>query len=205
MLFQTIPPTVEPVSLQEAKAHLRVDETDDDALIGALITAARQYGEHQMRRSLITQSWRLVLDSFPGYGQTGVAYGRAYSMPANAIQLEYGSVQSITSITYLAMDGTTQTMPSTDYVADTSGGLARITPVFGKIWPIPMPQIGSVKVDYVAGYGGAAAVPAGIRQWMLLRIGALYENREEIVVGRGITANPLSIAESLLDPYRIVM
>ena len=51
-------PTEEPVSLAEAKLHLRVDYTNDDVLIGALITAARQHAENDTRRALVTQTWR---------------------------------------------------------------------------------------------------------------------------------------------------
>jgi uncharacterized phiE125 gp8 family phage protein len=205
VLIQTSPPVSEPISRADAKTHLKVDITDDDLLIDDLITAARQYAESETRRSLITQSWRLVLDSWPGPATLGVPWGRTYSLRSDAILLEMGTVQSVVSITYLALDGTTQTVAAADYIADLSCPLTRITPTFGKIWPANvMPQIGSVKVDYTAGYGGAGAVPSGIRRWMLLRIGALYENREEIVVGRGITANQLSIADSLLDPFRIV-
>mgnify|MGYP000365478232 CR=1 FL=1 len=58
-------PAVEPISLAEAKAHLRVDTSADDSLITSLIVAARKYFEERTRRSLITQSWKLTLDDFP--------------------------------------------------------------------------------------------------------------------------------------------
>jgi uncharacterized phiE125 gp8 family phage protein len=202
----TVPPASEPVSRAEAKVHLRVDTsfTDDDLLIDALITAARQFAEQETDRSFITQTWKYTMDCLPGsHGYPAPSWGDEFTIPGNAIVLTKGPIQSISSITYLDTGGVTQTMPSTDYIADLSGPAARITPVFGKIWPIAQFQIASAAVTFVAGYGGAAAVPNGIKQWMLLRIGAMYENREEIVVGRGITANPLSIADSLLDPYRV--
>ena len=59
------PPAVEPVTLADAKAHLKVDTTDDDALITALITAARARAEWHTGRALITQSWTLWLDAWP--------------------------------------------------------------------------------------------------------------------------------------------
>ena len=58
-------PAAEPLTLAEAKLHLRVDDTADDALIGALITAARQHAEHDTRRALVTQTWKLALDASP--------------------------------------------------------------------------------------------------------------------------------------------
>ena len=101
------------------------------------------------------------------------------------------------------MTGTTQTLDPTLYVADLTGPLARITPKFGRIWPPTLPQIAAVTVSFTAGYGLAAAVPQGLKNWMLLRLGALYENREEVIAGRSITVTPLSFADSLLNGYRI--
>jgi len=205
-LIQTTPPAFEPITLAEARLHLRLDSsmTDDDTLVTMLISAARCYAEMLTGRSFISQGWRLVLDSFPGPSLIGVPYGTPYSLPGHAILLERGSVQAVTSITYLDMSGAVQTMPPTDWVADTSGALARVTPVFGKIWPIPMPQIGSVQVNYTAGYGDtAASVPEGIRQWILLRVNTLYEHREEVEVVRGQIA-PMPFVDGLLDPYRIL-
>jgi uncharacterized phiE125 gp8 family phage protein len=207
------PPAAEPLSLADARLHLRIDSdmTADDTLISSLITAARQYAEGQTRRALVTQTWLMVLDSFPGASEFGVPFGTSFSLPANAILLEKCPVQSVTSIRYLDMGGTWQTMPATDYVVDVVSEPARITPVFGKIWPIPLPQIGSVQVTYVAGYGAPdvggnwspGPVPAGIVNWMKLRVGSLYEHRGEVeVVSRG-KLEPMPFVDSLLDGYRI--
>lgn len=206
-LIQTTAPGVEPVSLAMAKNHLRVDSdlSQDDELIQMLIGAARRYAEAYTGRSFISQGWRLVMDSFPGVGQTGVEWGRPYSLPGNAVLLERGPVLSIASITYTDMAGATQTMPSTDYAFDVSGPLPRITPIFGKVWPIPLPQIGAVAVNYTAGYGTAPSdVPEGIRHWMLIRLTTLYRNREEVaILGRG-KVELLPYVDGLLDPYRVV-
>ena len=206
-LIQTSAPAVEPVTVEEAKNHLRADAdiTQDDDLIALLIGAARRYAENYCNRSFLRQQWRLVLDSFPGPSLIGVPFGVPYSIPGHAILLERGTVISVDSITYTDMAGLEQTMPATDWVAELSGPIGRVTPRFGKIWPIPLPQIGAVKVNYTAGYGAAAVdVPQGIRQWILLRVGTLYENREEIaVLSRGSVA-PLPFVDSLLDPYRVV-
>lgn len=198
------PPALEPVVLADAKNHLRVDVTDDDTLITLLISAARRYAEAYCERSFITQTWKLTLDSFPT-GDMAVPFGVPYSLPDSALLLERGAVQSITSIQYTAMDGTTQTMPPANYAADFSGDLARVTPAFGQIWPIPLPQIGAVQVTYVAGYGAAAAsVPEGIRQWIMMRTNTLYENREEVAILNRGKVEALPFIDGLLDPYRIV-
>ena len=205
-LIQTSAPVIEPVTLAEAKNVLRLDSdlTADDALITLLIGAARRYAESYCAASFISQGWRMVLDSFPGPSLMGVPFGRAYSLPDHAILLERGPVISLNSITYLAMDSTTQTMPSANYVADLSGLLPRITPVFGQIWPIPMPQIGSVAINYTAGYGSTAtSVPEGIRDWILMRTKSRYDMRGEVAIA-GRKIEPLPWIDSLLDPYRVV-
>lgn len=207
-LIQTAAPALEPVLLADAKNHLRVDAdlTADDALIALLISAARRYAESYTGRSFITQGWRLVLDSFPGPSLVGVPFGVPYSLPGHAILLDRGNVLQIDSVQYTAMDGSTQTMPPSAYVADLSGCPARITPVFGQIWPIPLPQIGAVQVNYQAGYGPAATdVPEGIRQWMLLRLTTLYNNREEVAVLPRGKVEPLPFVDGLLDPYRVTL
>lgn len=200
MLIQTVAPTTEPVSLDEAKLHLRVDSdlTADDGLIGTLITAARLHGEAETGTSFITQTWRQVLDRFPC-----------------EIVLERGPVQSIGSIVYRDMAGATQTVSfasavngiqrSTDatIVADLSGRVALVRPAFGCVWPIPMPETGAVAVTYTAGYGSlAAAVPAGIKQWIMLRVNTLYENREAVAILPRGRLEALPYVDGLLDPYR---
>jgi uncharacterized phiE125 gp8 family phage protein len=198
------PPATEPITLDEAKAHLRVDLTDDDALITALIVAARQYAESETGRSLITQSWRLVLDGFPGGRGPGTNGSISSLLPGNAILLDQAPVQSISSIQYLDTGGAWQTLPESEWVAELQSAPARITPAFGKTWPAVLPQIGSVKVEFVAGYGEASAVPQGIKIWMLLRLAALYENREEVSAMRQGKIEPLPYVDRLLDAYRVI-
>lgn len=197
-------PNAEPVTLADAKTHLRVIDSSEDALISMMIEAARRHAEMVTQRQIITATWKLVLDAFPGPSLIGVPPGVGYSLPAHAILLEKSPVASVISIKYLDMSGVQQTMPATDYTVDTSSEPARITPVFGKIWPIPLPQIGSVEITFQAGYGGPAAVPAGIKQWMLVRIGSLYENREEVALMNRGKLEPLPFIDGLLDPYRVV-
>ena len=277
------PPVAEPLSLLEAKAHLRVDVTDDDALIAALITAARVYAETLTRRALVAQAWKLVLDSFPGPTMIGIPWGKPFTLPGHAIYLEKSRVQTVTAISFIDMGGLQEVMPPANYIVDYTSEPCRITPVFGQIWPIPLPQIGAIEVDFVAGYaapfaantatssiaiqgswatyvvgnvirlsnsGGAlpspllpltsywiqsvlspgvytlatspggpaitltdtgsgvsfvGVVPEGIKSWMKVRIGALYQHREEIATtGRGTKIEPLPFMDRLLDPYRVM-
>jgi len=149
------PPAQEPVSLAEAKQHLRVDGGDDDLLIGSLITAARQAAETKTGRQLITARWKLVLDAFPGSSLMQSATGASFSLPGHAILLAKCPVQAVVSIEYLDMNGATQVIPAGDYVLDVACEPARLTPVFGKTWPPTLPQMGAVSVTFDAGYGAA--------------------------------------------------
>ena len=192
-LRQTVAPASEPISLAEAKAHLRVDITDDDSYITALIVAARMFAEDNTGRSLITQSWQLVMDAFD-----------IWNFNDTAIYLDRNPVIAVQTIKYLDMAGVLQTMPSTDYTVEVNSEPARITPVFGKVWPIALPQIGAVKVDFTAGYGNAAAVPQAIKTWMLLRIGTLYDPaRSEVAIMSHGKIEPLPFVDHLLDGYSV--
>ena len=177
------------MSLAEAKLHLRVDVDDDDALIGSLISAARQAAETLTGRQMITARWKLVLDAFP----------------CHAILLAKCPVQSVVNIQYLDMNGMSQTLPLIDYVVDTACEPARITPVFGKTWPPTLPQIGAVTITFDAGYGAAAAVPEGIKSWIKLRVGSLYAHREEMSILMRGRIDPLPFVDGLLDPYRVAL
>lgn len=180
-------PSLEPVSLSEAKLHLRVDAAEDDTLIAALIQAARIHAEMLTARQLLPARWRLVQDRF-----------------TPVIRLDRSPVLSVLSVRYLDMAGLWQTMPAADYVVESSSEPARITPAFGKIWPPTLPQIGSVEILFDAGYADALHVPEGIKRWMLLRVGSLYQHREEMSVIPAGRLDPLPFVDSLLDPYRVV-
>ena len=198
------PPAEEPVSLAEAKLHVRVDITDDDALISALISAARQAAESLTGRQIVTARWKLVLDSFPGSSLMGVPAGQSFSLPGNAILLPKCPVQSVVAIQYLDMGSNLQTMPQSDYVVDVACEPARLTPVFGKIWPISLPQIGAVWITFDAGYGPAASAPEGLKSWIKLRVDSLYSHRGETAVIKG-KLERLPFIDGLLDPYRVVL
>lgn len=197
------PPAGEPVTLLEAKAHLRVDFDDDDGLIQALISAARQAAETITSRQFMTARWKLVLDSFPGPSLMGVPAGQPFTLPGHAILIHKSPVLNVVNINYLDMAGVVQTMPPSSYTVDTACEPARITPVFGQIWPISLPQIGAVSVSFDAGYGDASAVPEGIKSWIKLRVGSLYAHREEVAALSRGRIESLPFVDGLLDPYKV--
>ena len=74
------PPAIEPVTLDEAKAHMRLSGTDDDTYVAALITAARIQVETAIRRVLIDQTWRIYRDDWPASGLVELPVGPVRSI-----------------------------------------------------------------------------------------------------------------------------
>lgn len=181
-------PGAEPVTLQEAKDHLRVDGDIDDALISALITAAREHIDGRdgwLGRAICTQTWDCHFDAFPS---------------GDSIALPIAPIQSVTSVKYIDTDGVQQTFSSDNYAlgADLDWS-PRVILGWGKSWPSIRAVPDAVTVRVVAGY---ASVPKPICQAILLLVGHLYENRE--------ASSPVAMHEvpfavsALLAPYRRV-
>lgn len=211
-------PQEEPVSLAVAKTHLRLtsDDTTQDALIQGLITSAREQAEAATNRKFITQTWKLTLDTFPYAGRQSPAYWLnlpplqeytvyAFRSDTDAIRVPFPPLQSVTSIKYYDPSGEQQTIDSSLYIVDTASEPARIVPVPNYTWPTPQYRINAVEVVFDAGYGDATLVPQCISRWMLLRVGAMFENREEVVVDHRITSVDLAFVDSLLDPVRVLL
>lgn len=184
-------PTAEPISRQEAKLHLRIiaDVADvtahpEDAMVDALIVAARQGAEHITGRALMPQTWELALDEFE-----------------NEILLPKPPLASIVSIKYVDNAGVLQQIADGAWFQDAYSEPAKLMPPYGASWPSTRCQPNAVLVRYIAGYANATAVPQEIKQWMLLRIGMLYENRESVAAG--VTVSELPCVDGLLDAYRI--
>lgn len=193
-------PTAEPITVTEAKAHLRVVGTDDDTLITALIVAARQSAEHITGRALMPQTWELALDEFPNvalWSLRRVSDGQERM----AIKLPKPPFSSITSVSYVDADGVTQTIASSGYQLDSHSEPARLMPAYGASWPSTRDQANAVLIRFAAGYANAAAVPQEIKQWMLLRVGMLYENRESVAAG--VTLAEVPFVDRLLDAHKV--
>ncbi len=180
-----------------------MDFDEDDTLIAALITAARQAAETLTGRQFITARWKLVLDCFPGSLAMGMSVGQSFSLPGHAILLPKVPVQSVVAINYLDMAGAVQILPASAYTVDTACEPARITPVFGQVWPNCLPQIGAVSVTFDAGYGSTGTVPEGLKSWIKLRVGSLYAHREEVAVLSRGRIDHLPFIDGLLDPYKV--
>ncbi|MEW5921571.1 MAG: head-tail connector protein [Bacillota bacterium] len=162
-------PAVEPVDLASAKTHLRVDGTDEDVLITALITAAREYCEGFQNRACITQTWDLWLDSFPS---------------EDYIRIPLPPLQSVASVKYYGTDNAEYTMAAADYFVDNKSEPGRLVLAYGKSWPsTTLRPVNGIVVRFTAGHGDATNVPQAIKQAMLLLIGHWYANREAVLTG----------------------
>jgi uncharacterized phiE125 gp8 family phage protein len=172
-------PSVEPVSVDEAKLHLRVDIATENDLITRLIAVARRHSEQLSGKAFITQT---LAGGLSGWPRDGV------------IRLPYMPLQSVTSITYVDADGDTQTLAETVYGVDTKLGLIYLKN--NQSWPTTaLRDYDPITVTWVAGYGDAAAdVPDAYKQAILLLVGHWFENRESVVVGQGYTATNVPMA-----------
>ncbi len=138
-------PTTEPVTLSDAKSHLRVTDADEDSLITTLISAARDIAESFTNRSLITQTWDLKLDEF-----------------GEEIRIPSPPLVSITSVKYYDLDEVEQTLATTEYSVLNAGAATktgRIVPAYTKSWPSVRGMPNDITVRFVAGYGAASSVP----------------------------------------------
>ncbi len=194
-------PASEPITLQEAKLHLRViaDVADvtanpEDAYITALIVAARQGAEQITGRALMPQTWEIAFDDFERCFDGNLQRGMKLAKPP---------IAAITSVKYLDSAGVLQTLATTDYELNSYREPAEIIRPYLTAWPITQRHDNAVLIRFTCGYTNAAAVPQEIKQWMLLRIGAMYENREEIVVNTRVASVELSFVDRLLDAYKV--
>lgn len=180
------PPAAEPVTLTEAKAHLRLEHALDDTYVTALIKAARIHAEDVCWRGFVTQTWELILEAFPG---------------ADEVELRKGNLGAVTSVKYIDANGVEQTMASADYVVDTVSVPGRVLLAYGKSWPTTRDQWDAVRVRYTVGWA-EAAVPLPIKQALLLLVSQMYEHRTPEVIGATLAKVGFAV-DSLLSPYRL--
>jgi uncharacterized phiE125 gp8 family phage protein len=187
-------PLVEPIALIDVEGQCLTGDLSAQAdTVSGYITAIRQRVENDLRRTLLTTTLDLVLDAFPCSSTRN---------PFAALEIPAPPLQSVVSIIYRSIDGDMVTLGATEYVVDTDSTPGRVMPAYGKVWPATLDYPGSVRVQFVAGYGDTESVPQCIKNWMLLQIGALMENKEVLTIGQGGIIDLTTMADSLLDPER---
>jgi len=186
-LVLTSGPATEPVTVAEAKAHLRVDGSAEDALIASLILTSRLHIEAALGLALVTQSWRLSLDGWP---------------PLRVVEVPIRPVFSVAEVRVRNAAGDAAVLPAESYLADVASVPPRIAPGASG-WPEPGRALAAIEIDLIAGFGATAeAVPAPIRQALLLLVAHWFEHRDPIEIGSQETRIPAAVSE-LLMPYRI--
>jgi len=180
-------PASEPVTTAEVKSNSHIDGSDEDTLIGELITAAREYCETYMRRALINRTYILYLDAVP---KTGF------------LELPMPDLVSVTSIKYYDTDDALQTFSSASYRVDTFSHVGRITLKESAAWPTVIEdRTDAFYVTYVTGYGTATTdIPQGVRQAIMLLVDYWYENRGAM---GAMSKEIMGSVHALLNNYKV--
>lgn len=185
-----VPPEIEPVTLQEANAHIVEENQDSLIRVSELIVAAREYCERFQERQYITATWELWLDSWPS---------REY------ISIPRPPLQTVLSVKYFGSDGKEHVMKETDYITDPISEPGRIVLNHNKSWPsCALRPVNGIAIRFVAGYGDSPSdVPRVARQAILMLIGHWHDNREATTIGVVAREMPFSV-NSLLWPERVM-
>lgn len=171
-----------PVSVADAKSHLRVSGSSEDALVELYIQAAARYLEESHGLLLLDTTVTEIFTDQPGEEQS--------------FSLTRGPVTSLTSITANTVEApTTFTAPGGTTVLNAAHNRARVYAPDGWEWDFAPWQI---KVVYKAGWANAAAIPAPVKLGVLLLVGDLYENRQDAPTGLNTNAH------RLLQPYMVI-
>ena len=178
-------PAAEPVTEAEVTTRTGVDSVASADMV-ALIKSARTWAEEYCGRAFVTQTWEKRLDAFP-----------------DEIELARGPVQSITSIRYTDLDGVLQTLANTEYVLDDYEQNGVVYPAYGKTWPSTRDEPNAVRVQFVAGYGNAAAVPDPIKSAIILIVGQSLRSQPALEASIYPSSVP-NAAKEMLNPYRIL-
>lgn len=176
-------PTVEPISLDEAKLYLRIDtsppsEHPDDTLIRSLIAAARQKCEGFSNRAYITQTWDLRLDEFPEKDFIVISKPPLQSLEYLQYKDAAGVLQTVS---FLDPSGT-PVFETDDYIVDINSDPGRLALKDGSIWPTTYDGVDSVRVRFVAGYGLAEDVPELVKAAIYLALARSYDNRGDAAI-----------------------
>lgn len=184
------PPDSEPITLEEAKTHLRVEQEfeDDDEYITGLIKVARQEIEAESDNVLKRQGWLLTLDGFP----------------CGEVIIRKHPVIDVDSIQYIDGDSVRQTLDPALYQVDLTPHYARVRPAFNQYWPIAQYlTFGAVEIRFTAGHEDR---PEGIPETLIhaikMRLSEKYEHREDSIVGTSITP-AVATSQRLVALHRV--
>lgn len=180
------PPLAEPLSLVEAKRHLRVDHDLEDPDIEDAVAASREWGERILNRAIVTQKLMVTFDIWPA-----------------VIRLPRAPLQTVDEIEYLNTAGVLTTLAPSAYQVDATREPGRVVVAPGGAWPdTQQGAIAILRVTYAAGFGGTDVTPKGLKQGLRLLLGHWWKNREAVAMGGagGLQELPFGV-RSVLSPW----
>ena len=188
-------PSTQCVTVDEVKDFLRLQgTTSEDYLLLAFIKSAESYAENYMKRSINKQQFELRIDGFNGHDGD-------IELPRPPLT----TVSSEVVVTYVkdTTAGDTTSISATALTIDYQSEPGVLYPSYDNDWPEPRDERNAVRITYYSGYATPTLVPDAIKQWVKLRVGAMYENREALMVGTGnfISELPHSYVDGLLDEF----
>ena len=190
----TAQPSKEPLTLTEAKMHLKVTYNNEDTLITAMIIAAREEAEKYTGLALLEQTIEESFDCFPYYDANN---------KFSSLWLSVSPLLEVSSISYKDTDNNDQTLDASLYIVDDKSKPGNISPAYNESWPTTANVKGAVTITYKVGFGqNTGDVPNTIKQAMLLMIGNWYEKRSDDP--QTPFKRQVSNAQWLLDRHRII-
>lgn len=182
--LQIVKPAAEPVTLEDVKTHLRISDADEDTYLTDLIAVARDFLERDLDCCLITQSWRLFLDSWP---------------ENNSVSICRFPLNSIDAVHVYDVNGDPQLVPPQNYHVDVNSKPARMYVNLAKQPQLP---VNGIEIDFTAGFGVLGQeVPDTLRRALLLHIGAMFELRSAVDIAAQPAVLPAGY-ERLIAPFR---
>ncbi len=185
-LVLTSGPAVEPVTVAEAKAHLRLDSAAEDVLLASLLLTSRLHVEAALGLALINQTWMLVLDRWPA---------------DSCVEIPIAPLQGITAVRVRDAAGAATVIAPTSYLVDIASKPPRL------VWnnaapPSPGRVANAIEIDISAGFGAtAASVPAPLKHAIAMLTAHWYEHRDPIEIGSSTARIPDAISD-LIQPFR---
>lgn len=181
------PPASEPITLDEVKRDLRIDDTRFDTTIPTLIQLARERCESITGRKLVTQTWATTLEAFP------LCSGKQEIMML--------PIQAVPSITYYDTNNALQTLNTGVYGAFLGNPDPCVYLIANQSWPATYARPDAIKITVIAGYGAPSAVPATLKRWISATVDAHLENFHASVDSKSFAVNPF--LDGLLDNYKV--
>ena len=200
-LVCTVEPASEPIVYADAAAYLRVDSDDGQADVERLISVARRTVEDFTGRALLTQTWKLTMDSWPCEAYRPYSYYPGWRN--DAIYLERSPLASVGSVKYYPASGADQATLSTDaYHVVTGPTPGLIVLKSTESWPDLAERPDAVEVTFDAGLASADEISPALLQAVYLTLAHLHENRQPVNIGNIVNEIPMS-AKHLLESYRV--